>query len=80
MYSCLFCYLLGAVVKQEIIKSCSLTAELTKKQLQSKAEKSLVARRALSQWNRMNTTIRGIVNNMQVWYRQVRCLGDISST
>ena len=79
MYSCLFCYLLGAVVKQEI-KSCSLTAELTKKQLQSKAEKSLVARRALSQWNRMNTTIRGIVNNMQVWYRQVRCLGDISST
>ena len=63
---CHFCCLclLGAVVKQEI-KSCGLTAELIKKQLQSKAEKSLVAQRALSQWNRMNTTIREIVNNMQ---------------
>ena len=60
-----FCCLLGAVVKQEI-KSCSLTAELTKKQLQSKAEMSLVVWRTLSQRNRMNTTNRGIVNNMQV--------------
>ena len=55
-----------AIVKQEI-KAIGLFTELSKKQLQQKAENSPIARRALSQWNRMNTTIRGIVNNMQVW-------------
>ena len=54
-----------STIKQEI-KDSGLVPELTKKQLQKKAEKSIVARRALSQWNRLNTTIQGIVNNLQV--------------
>lgn len=43
-----------------------MNGELTKKELKAKAEKSLAARRALSQWNKMNTTIRRLVIETQV--------------
>lgn len=42
-----------------------MNGELTKKELKAKAEKSLAARRALSQWNKMNTTIRRLVIETQ---------------
>ena len=41
------------------------------KELKAKIQSgSLVARRALSQWNKLNTTIRGIVSAMKVDHLQ----------
>lgn len=44
-----------------------VTIELQKKELKAKIQSgSLVARRALSQWNKLNATIRGVVSGMKV--------------
>ena len=48
-----------------------MTIELQKKELKAKIQSgSLVARRALSQWNKLNTTIRGVVGTMKVNCKQ----------
>ena len=45
--------------------------ELQKKELKAKIQSgSLVAPRALSQWNKLNTTIRGVVSTMKVNCKQ----------
>ena len=52
---------------QGCVKSDHHQEEVSKKELKARVRNgSLVARRALSQWNKLNTTIRGIVGTTEV--------------